>query len=265
MTGSTLQLYVNGALMVTATDATITSAGKAGIMDGEVNGTANKTNTVGIHYDNFLVTTGSVSTTMADSKGTNHGTYVNGPTLAQTGAITGDANTAVAFDGISDHATAARQISADFSIKFWVKSTQVFSNDFGQPHCTQWWQGAGLLDADTGGAANDFGLSIATARSSAGTGVAPRSAQPRPPTYNDGAWHHVVFTRTQSSGAMILYVNGAQVATATGPTTALTSTPTLSIGRIAPGGNPFAGTLDEVAVYTTALSASDVAAHRSVA
>ncbi|HEX7132807.1 MAG TPA: LamG-like jellyroll fold domain-containing protein, partial [Iamia sp.] len=263
MTGSTLQLFVNGALTVTATDATITAAGKAGLMDGEVGGTANKTNTTGIHYDNFLVTAGG-STTMADSKGTNHGTYVNGPTLGQTGALNGDANTAASFDGVNDHATAARQISGDFSIEVWFKTTQVFSNDFGQPHCTQWWQGAGLVDADTSGSANDFGLSVCDGKVIGGTGV-PEISAVSPATYNDGAWHHVVFTRTQSSGAMVLYVDGVQVGTATGPTTALTSTPTLNIGRMAPGVSHFAGTIDEVAVYTTVLSAATVATHHGAA
>lgn len=54
-------------------------------------------------------------------------------------------------------------------------------------------------------------------------------------TYDNGAWHRVVLTRTQSSGALVLYVDGSSVASIIGPTTALTSTPTVSFGRGATG------------------------------
>ena len=191
----------------------------------------------------------------------NNGTYVNAPTTGVAGAIAGDANTAVQFDGVNDYAQAARQISTNFSIEFWFKSTQSFSGpDFGQPHCSQWWQGAGMVDADTGGAANDFGVSLCDGKVIAGTGT-PEVSVASSGTYNNGAWHHVVFTRTQSSGAMILYVDGASVGTTTGTTAALTSTANITFGRMNPGGQPYAGTLDEVAVYTTVLSPATIAAH----
>jgi hypothetical protein len=191
----------------------------------------------------------------------NNGTYFNAPTTGVAGAITGDSDTAVQFDGVIDYAQAARQISTNFSIEFWFKSTQTFSgSDFGQPHCSQWWQGAGMVDADTSGAANDFGVSFCDGKVIAGTGT-PELSVASSGTYNNGAWHHVVFTRTQSTGAMILYVDGASVGTTTGTTAALTSTANITLGRMNPGGQPFAGTLDEVAVYTTVLSPATIAAH----
>jgi hypothetical protein len=80
-------------------------------------------------------------------------------------------------------------------------------------------------------------------------------------TYNNGAWHHVVFTRTQSSGAMALYVDGAAAGTATGSVNSLTSQPTIYFGRSATGSQYYAGALDEIAMYTTVLSPSIVTAH----
>ncbi|MEO5921125.1 MAG: LamG-like jellyroll fold domain-containing protein [Pseudolysinimonas sp.] len=192
----------------------------------------------------------------------NDGTYFNTPTVGVTGAINGDTDKAVQFDGVNDYATAARQISTNFSIEFWVKSTQNFSNDFGSPHCTFWWQGAGLVDADVGGAGNDFGISMCSGKIIAGVGN-PDTNVVTAATYNDGAWHHVVFTRTQSTGALVLYVDGASAGSATGNTNALTAAATVNFGRSTAGVNYFAGTLDEMSFYNVALSAATVAAHRN--
>jgi hypothetical protein len=206
----------------------------------------------------------SAASPMADSKGTNTGTYLNTPTLGVAGAIAGDVNTAAQFDGVGHYATAARQISTDFSIEFWFKSTQNFSNDLAQPHCTFWWQGAGLVDADTSGSANDFGVSLCSGKVIAGVGN-PDVNIVSAATYNDGGWHHVVFTRLQSTGAMALYVDGASAGSATGNVNALTATATLNFGRSTSGTNYFAGSLDEIALYTTVLTPATVAAHHNAA
>lgn len=190
----------------------------------------------------------------------NNGTYVNTPTVGVAGAIAGDANTAVEFDGTADYASAARQISADLSIELWVKSTQNFSNDQGQPHCTYWWQGAALIDADKIGPGRDFGLSMCSGKIIAGVG-SPDVNIVTSATFNDGAWHHVVFTRTQTTGAMTLYVDGVSVGTATGSTQLLDSTATLNIARSTGATNYFAGSMDEIALYNTVLTPATVSAH----
>ena len=293
-TANTISLYVNGVLQgsTTATTAwkatghaTIGRAKWNGAGTDYVNGAlddvrffdrvltgAELADLYGTYADMVTGTSGllsqwrlgeaSAALPMDDITATNNnGAYVNAPTVGVAGAIAGDANTAVLFDGVNDYATAARQISGNFSIEFWFKSTQDYSGgDFGQPHCSQWWQGAGLVDADTSGAANDFGVSLCSGKVVAGAGT-PEVSLASSGTYNNGAWHHVVFTRTQATGVMVLYIDGASVGTVTGTTVALTSTPTLNIGRRADGVQYFAGTLDEVAVYNQVLPAATVAAH----
>lgn len=203
----------------------------------------------------------SAASTMDDiAAANNDGAYVNSPTTGVPGAIARVSNTAVQFDGVDDFATATRQISGDLSIEFWFKSTQNFANNFGLPACTAWWQGAGLIDADSGGAANDFGISLCSGKVIAGLG-SPETNIVTPDTYNNGAWHHVVFTRTQATGAMTLYVDGASTGTATGHLNALTSTTTMNIGRSTSATNYFAGTIDEIATYNVALSGSTVSVH----
>ena len=184
----------------------------------------------------------------------NTGAYTNGPSLGQGGAVPGG-NTAATFNGTNQYGRVTRQISDDFTIELWFKSTQGIGTG------TQWWQGAGLVDAEVAGATNDFGVSLrADGRIMAGVGNPDRTAMSAT-GYNDGAWHHVVMTRTRSTGVVQLYLDGSPVAGTTGNTNALTAPTNIDFARIQTGGNYFAGSLDEIALYTRALSASEVAQH----
>lgn len=85
-------------------------------------------------------------------------------------------------------------------------------------------------------------------------------------SYNNGAWHHVV--ATQGPSGMVLYVDG--LVRGTNSTTGRNGTKGywhvggdgLSTGWVSrPTSLYFQGSLDETAIYTTALSASRVSAH----
>jgi hypothetical protein len=89
--------------------------------------------------------------------------------------------------------------------------------------------------------------------------------------YNDGTWHHVVVTQSATTG-LVVYVDGAAQSsqpTGTTPTTAAglwrVGADNLSPFPRKPGGQALAGDIDEVAVYPTALSAAQVAAHHAAA
>ena len=86
-----------------------------------------------------------------------------------------------------------------------------------------------------------------------------------PGSYNDGAWHHVV--ATLGSGGAHLYVDGALIGSST---TTTRGEPIFGFWRVGgdnvakwPGaaGSWFDGTLDEVALYPTVLSAAQVQKH----
>jgi hypothetical protein len=87
-----------------------------------------------------------------------------------------------------------------------------------------------------------------------------------PNAYKDNVWHHVV--ATLGSGGMALYVDGALVASSTAATTAQGYAGYWRIGGDNLNGWPnkptnaaFKGSVDEVAVYPTALTAAQVANH----
>jgi len=199
----------------------------------------------------------SAGTSLADSWGTNTGTYFNTPTLGVAGAITGDANTATTFNGSNEYGSVARQISNDFSIEFWYKPTAQ-----GNGTGANWYDGAGLVTSGFAGQSNDFGVGLRSdGRIVAGVGgpVSDTSVVSNA-GYSSGAWHHVVFTRTMATGALVLYVDGATDGSAAGSTVSLSDGLAIRFGNQM-GANYFSGSLDEVAVYNTALSAATVTDH----
>ena len=251
MTGPTIRLLVDGVQQVSVVNAAITTPGRGGVLTGFGAASTTVTDTTGMHLDNFTLVP-----PLTDAKGTNNGDYLNGPTLGVAGAIVGDSNTAALFDGVNDYGTVLRQISDSFSIEFWFKSTQLFGTT-----CTSWWQGAGLVDAEVNGSANDFGVSLCEGKVVAGVGPSPDVSIVSPGGYGDGLWHHVVFARIRTSGALQLYVDGVLVGSATGSTVSLTSPANINFGRIQTGTYYFSGSLDEVAIYSAALPQAAVTAH----
>ncbi len=202
-------------------------------------------------------------TTMVDSVTSvpNNGTYVNAPTFGVTGAIANDANKATLYNGVDEYSSVPREISGDLSIEFWLKTTQNYiGNLYGQPSCSQWWQGAGLVDADLSGGAQDFGVSMCAGKIIAGVGV-PEISVVSPGTYNDNRGTTSSSRAPSPPALLALYVDGVLVGTTTANTGLLNATANLNFGRSAAGVNYFAGTLDEVAVYNVALPAGTVSDH----
>jgi signal peptidase I len=90
--------------------------------------------------------------------------------------------------------------------------------------------------------------------------------------YNNGAWHHLVVTARPTGGSpnyeqSTIYVDGVSVVSSTSsPVTSYTGWWRVGYGNLSSGSNypasaDFAGSIDNVAVYNTELTAARVAAH----
>jgi hypothetical protein len=259
-TSTLLRLSVNGVQLLSATDSNspFTAAGKAGIMDGDEGSSEIKTDSTGLHFDNFQVTPATYPRA-ANSKSGNTGDYVNGVTMSVPGAIVGDGNTAAQFDGVNDHVqvtgtTGIPAGSAVRSVEMWFKTSsaarQVLFN-YGSLANTQefgLWLNAGGASMTAWGSGGDkvFALSAAV---------------------NDGAWHQVV--KTYNGTAITLYVDGVALAPQAATRATVMDTYGFGIGAvIATGatgsGGYFTGTLDEVSVYSTVLSQATISSHYSI-
>lgn len=78
--------------------------------------------------------------------------------------------------------------------------------------------------------------------------------------YNNGAWHHVVFTRTLTSGVLRLDVDGVSAGSVTGRRAFVSGRATINFGRIHTGSH-LSGSMDEVALYHKVLSGPAVTSH----
>jgi hypothetical protein len=200
----------------------------------------------------------SSGTSAADTSGSNTGTYTGSPSLAQAGALAGDADTAVSFDGSNDYVTRAYTAAlnpAQISVEAWVKPTG------GQ---NTWRTLVGSWASGGGGSEKGYWLGISgddnTWRWQIGTGSGVGQVYGPGPTLN--SWTHVVGTYDGTTARF--YLNGASVGSVTTTYTANALRPTV-IGAYQPGAGSYQmflpGLIDDVAVYNRALSATEVQLH----
>jgi hypothetical protein len=201
----------------------------------------------------------SSGTTITDLKSANNGTYVSTPTLGVAGRTAADTNTATLFNG-SSYGTITSQVQNDFSVEFWFKAAA------GTGTSADWYDGASLIDNSHASATtSDWGSSLRSdGKITFGIGNTNTTIITSSGGYANNAWHHVVLTRAASTGAMVIYVDGAQAATGTGPTAARTAVSTIGFGAHAQDHTqPLNGSLDEISFYSVVLAPATVTAHRS--
>lgn len=182
-----------------------------------------------------------------------HATPLPGLTYGQAGALAGDSDTAILFtasaatgiERVGDAVLNGLPLSGAFSVDFWARPTALAVSA-----CVLCFQGPddfNVYPADGTGRVRvfwrDAGGSVATPGVSGLVGV----------------WHH--YAVTWDSSRIRVYVDGAIVGTSA----------VLSTGTIGPfssfglgmfeSGQRFGGHLDEVAVYSTTLSDTQVAEH----
>jgi hypothetical protein len=164
------------------------------------------------------------------------------------------------FNGTS-YGTITRQVSTDFSVEFWFKAAA------GTGVSSDWYDGASLIDNSHASATtSDWGSSLRSdGKITFGIGNPNTTIITSTGGYANNAWHHVVLTRTASSGAMAIYVDGTlKASVSSGPTAARTAVSTIGFGAHAQDHTmPLNGSLDEISFYNVVLAPATVTAHRS--
>jgi Concanavalin A-like lectin/glucanases superfamily len=183
------------------------------------------------------------------------GTYVGSISYGIGGAVAGDPG--VQLLSTAGYLAVPRLVSADFSLEFWFKDAAPVEDGH-----VDWSTGAALVDGDVPGVHDDFGVSIdASGHVMAGVGNPDTTIHASAADYGDSAWHYVVFTRTMSTGALHLYVDGALQAVGAGNTGLLNAASLLTVGAGSTGAGGSAAVIDEVAEYPTVLTPAQVLAH----
>ncbi|MCU1524552.1 MAG: hypothetical protein JWO18_1446 [Microbacteriaceae bacterium] len=193
----------------------------------------------------------SSGTTAADSGNQeNPGVYADNYTLGETGAVKGTANTAVNFTSGSVASASAFSNPTTYSTQIWFKTATTRGGKL-----------TGFGNAQSG-LSNSYDRHVYMQDDGKlvfGTWTGQPNTITSSTAYNDDKWHQVV--ATQSSAGMKLYVDGALVGT-NPQTSAQDYTGYWRAGGDVTWGSSdayFTGSLDEFAVYQTALSASTIA------
>lgn len=196
------------------------------------------------------------------------GTTFSNAGVSYTSGVNGDA---ASFDGNSYLTASSAGITTGMTISFWMKSTSSGGTD---PN-GNWYEGAGLVDAEKAGTHPDWGVSLWEGKIAFGIGAGEQhfgngengSTMISDGFVNSGSWVFVA-TTWDTSGTMNIYIDGVLDSTYTNAnrTDPRDASYTYYIGAdvgALDGSHPskfYNGLLDEVAIYSTALDSTQIAA-----
>ncbi|GHB19559.1 DNRLRE domain-containing protein [Streptomyces clavifer] len=201
----------------------------------------------------------------------NGGVYANAPSYRATpSAVAGSA--ALSLNGTDEYVYSDRlhhyTSPTPYSVETWFRTTSTAGG-----RIVGFGNNIGTARGHTSSVSDKLVYLTSNGRLAFGVQTGSSSARPTvttTDTYNDGDWHHVV--ATQGPSGMVLYVDGA--AAGTNPATGNRSyNGYWRVGGDAmsnawpnlPASTYFAGQVDETAVYPSALTAAQVAAHHGLA
>ena len=185
-----------------------------------------------------------VGTTVADASGNGNTGTLAGATWTGSGKING----ALSFNGTSSRVdvpnAASLQLTTAMTLEAWVNPTTITS---------KWrdviYKGRDnyYLEASSTNAGKPVGAGIIGGVNTKASGTAPLATN---------TWTHLA--TTYDGAALKLYVNGNLVRTTAVTGTLATSASPLQIGGDSIFGQYFAGTIDEIRIYNTALTQTQI-------
>jgi hypothetical protein len=201
----------------------------------------------------------SSGTTAVDGVRGRHGTYAGAPTLGAAGALNGDADTSVTFNGSSQYVSVPYDSAlnpAQFTVEAWAKPTGGS-------------QYRSLLSSmeDAGGGASWRGYWLGINPSNKWEAEVSQSGGPvtaltSPGTVSTSTWTHLCLTYDGTT--MTFYVDGVLVGSQTTSYRQVSGVPLAIATGLYNGSTAselFPGSVDEVTVYGSALSQARIQAH----
>jgi hypothetical protein len=181
--------------------------------------------------------------------------YNGDPCGTNPGYVAGKAGQALSLDGIDDRSVVTRMVQDDFTLMAWIK-TDTPSAQAG----TRAYQGSGLIWSDVAGNDQpDFILAVLGTKLAVATGPTVQDTTSSGDVVT-GQWVHVAVVRTRSSGRIELFINGLLDTTVIHSNTgSLNGNPKITIGANTIDNRYYTGLIDDVRIYSRALSPSEIA------
>jgi len=161
---------------------------------------------------------------------------------------------ALQFDGVNDYIDFYGANYQDFTMSFWVKTTQTGSTG------PQWYDGNGIVDG-LGGFNRNFGTSLVGDKLAFGVKVGEWSDTVLSSTsINTGEWVNVTVTRSQMTSQIRIYINAVLDATAsTGLTTGFElANQSMRAGALMQGSSYFNGAIDDIKIWSRILGDGEI-------
>ena len=197
----------------------------------------------------------ATATAAVDEQGAANGTYTGNPARGYAGLLTNDPDGAVFLNGTDDYVAVSDVYDfaglAPFTLEAVIRPFSLIGSNRVV---------VAKVDAAVSGWSFfvDTGRNLTLIRLNAGAGPSATG----PVTLFDATTYHVAATYDGTS--MVVYVNGLPGVAVASSTSVPNTTEPLAIGRNF-FGNYFSGAVDEVAVYSAALTAAQIAAHAEAA
>ena len=154
------------------------------------------------------------------------------------------------FDGNNEYVSVNRELTRDFTIFGWLKTTQT------APTGTQFFDGDGLVYADVAGVTNDYGISMVGTKIAFGTGN-PDTSILSTSNVNTGNW--VQFAAVRDGATISLWINGVMEASVnTSNSGALSAPTTIIFGANTVDGRYFNGQMDDIQFFDRALTPVEI-------
>jgi hypothetical protein len=206
-------------------------------------------------------------TSAIDSVGTNNGTLVGSPLPVWVSGKIGTSALSFSGTGVAMATNqSAVQVANDLSpilggtasLTAWIKTTQVGKG-------SALWGDPAITGVEAAGNSNDIRYGYIDTNGHIGVG-AGNTGVVSTTAINDGQWHNVAFTRNATTGLCQVYIDGVLQGSVTSDTGNKTSifrligaqSDVASDGVTSQGATYFNGSLDEVRIYNTVLTAADI-------
>ena len=179
-----------------------------------------------------------------------NGTYKNAPSLGQPGIPGMGTDTAVSFNGTNQYVEVLDAVDpSTYTLETWVKLNSTSNQAIALRTLASGPSGGHSHELRVAGGKFQHYLYDGSTRAVTGTTAV-----------ETGVWYHVVGVAT-NGGTMKLYVNGLQEGGSENIGSLWTGGDRWFIGSGDPGSGYLNGTLDQVAIYPTALSPARIGAH----
>ena len=188
--------------------------------------------------------------TIEDMSGNGHDGTPNGNLELSDDAVEGRS---FQFDGAGAYVQLERVIGDNFTVMAWIKTDSPQVNLGANAY-----HGSGLIWSDVGGVRNDFILAVLGTKLSF-FGGNPDTSVNSAEDVTTGEWTHVAGVRDKDNKKLSIYIDGKRVGEKDyANANTLSALQTIAIGGNVLDGRWYAGLVDEVKLYDSALSEQDI-------